>query len=96
MGKGEKENLGLSRYLNVNFKISQVDCPLLANFLLEPFLFASGAVVDPVSKEGEMKFKDYLRYSLGFGFGCQLPSFAIEFYYSLLVSKGKNEDKNVM
>lgn len=84
---------GLNRFACANFKVSQVDCPLLSSFFLEPFLFASGAVVNT----GEIQsWKDYMRYSLGFGVSCQMPSFAIEIYYSMMIRKGVNEDKNVM
>jgi outer membrane protein assembly factor BamA len=86
----------LKKFISTNFKISQVDCPLLANFLFEPFLFGNFAMVGHVKEPDQITWRDKLRYSLGFGVSCQLPSIAIEFYYSMLVKMGQNEQKSTM
>ena len=47
VGQRGDGNLGLKRFLAFNFKLSQVDCPLLENFLIEPFVFANGLYAVP-------------------------------------------------
>ena len=36
--------LGFDRYATLNFKISQIDCPLLSELMMEPFIFANAAL----------------------------------------------------
>ena len=36
--------LGFDRYGTLNLKVSQIDCPLLSDFMMEPFIFANLAM----------------------------------------------------
>lgn len=36
--------LGFDKFAALNLKVSQLDCPLLSNFLIEPFAFANFAL----------------------------------------------------
>ena len=38
-------NMGLDKYIAAQLKISQVDCPLLSTFGIEPFIFGNAALV---------------------------------------------------
>lgn len=94
-----EKDLGLKKYMQASFKISQVDCPLLSNFLFEPFLFANFAIIDNVKSlidQVQGSWRDKLKCSFGFGVSCQLPEFALEFYYSMLTKSGKKEQKSTI
>ena len=72
-----------------------MDCPLLENFMIEPFVFANGLWAVRNGQQ-QLTYKEGLRGSMGFGLSCQLSSFAVEFYYNLAVrGQTKDETKTV-
>ena len=82
IGGGKEYNEGLARYLNLNLKISQVDCPLLEDIGVEPFLFANAALIRPQSGAYNT-WNEAFRGSCGFGVLGFYRHFALEAYVTM-------------
>ena len=89
--KNIEGELGMDKFLGVNLKVSQINCPLLQDFGTEPFIFGN-AVLAPNSKNEAGGLKSKLRGSAGFGLSSQHLNVAFEFYYSL-ITFGQNSEK---
>lgn len=81
--------LGFDRYAVLSGKLAQIDCPLLQDFSMEPFVFFNAALAP--SREarpaGLPAWRHHLRWALGFGLSLQPTNCAIECYYSVHVSR---------
>ena len=82
IGGSKNFNEGLSRYLNLNLKISQVDCPLLEELGIEPFFFANAALVRPQAVQYKT-WRDSFRSSIGFGLLGFYRHTAFEAYFTM-------------
>lgn len=94
------EILGFDRFAQLSLKLSQINCPLLQDMAMEPFVFANFALAPNRQKEKKVKkvgaswLAQHLRWAAGFGLSMQLPNAAIECYYNVHVSRQKNELRN--
>lgn len=89
--------LGFDRFAMLNLKVSQINCPLLADLLVEPFAFANFALApnrQQVKKEGVSWLGHHMRWSSGIGLSMQVANCCIECYYNVFVGKQKNELRN--
>lgn len=89
--------LGFDRYATLNFKVSQVNCPLLLDMMVEPFAFANFALApnrQKEKKEGVSWLSHHLRWAAGIGLSMQATNCCIECYYNVYVCRQKNELRN--
>ena len=93
--------LGFDKYATLNLKLAQINCPLLAEFSIEPFIFANFALApnrNSQKNEGAATtstwLSKHLRWSTGIGLSLQPANVAIECYYNIHVSRQKNELRN--
>ena len=89
--------LGFDRFATLNLKLAQINCPLLQDFAMEPFMFANFALAPNRHKErkqGVSWLGHHLRWAVGFGLSLQPPNVAIECYYNVYVGRQKNELRN--
>ena len=89
--------LGFDRFTTLNLKLSQINCPLLQDLAMEPFVFANFCLApnrNPERKPESSWLSRHLRWATGFGLSMQLPNAAVECYYNVHVSRQKNELRN--
>ena len=86
--------LGFEKFATLNLKLYQLNCPLLADFSIEPFAYLNFALAP--NRNGETTreaswLSRHLRWSSGIGLSMQAANCSVECYYNILVGRQRNE-----
>ena len=89
-GQKSGDNLGFDKYATLNLKVSQIECPLLSDLYIEPFIFANFALAPNRRAKTSSSVSwlgHHLRWASGIGLSMQRSGMAIEGYYNIYVGR---------
>ena len=92
IGESAAGNLGLVNFVQSSFKISQINCPLLSDYNVEPFVY--GNWIKARNNGNNSISSEKPKSSFGIGLSGQYNSAAVELYYTLWSNKQLGDKSN--